>query len=63
LTETDRKQPTLLNLLQKGIYPTNEDAIASYNEIASVNAKLTTNEPVTAVNDAINQICAKHGVI
>lgn len=50
-------------LVSKGIYPTNEDAQASYNEIASVNAKLTSDTSQTNVDAAIKQICAKHGII
>ena len=50
-------------LVAKGIYPTTADAMASYNEIASVNAKLTTDGSVTSVDAAIKQVCAKHGII
>jgi hypothetical protein len=50
-------------LVSLGIYPTNEDAMASYNELASVNAKLTTDSSVTSVDAALKQVCAKHGII
>jgi len=50
-------------LVSSGIYPTNADAMASYNELASVNAKLTTDSSVTSVDAAIKQVCAKHGII
>lgn len=50
-------------LVTLGIYPTNEMAQASYNELASVNAKLTTDGSVTAVDAAMKQVCAKHGII
>lgn len=50
-------------LVTLGIYPTNEMAQASYNELASVNAKLTTNASVDNVDAAMKQVCAKHGII
>jgi len=50
-------------LVGKGIYPSNEDAIASYNELASINAKLTQDSAQTNIDAAIKQVCSKHGVI
>lgn len=39
------------------------DAKASWDELQSVNAKLTTDASVTNVQAALLQVCAKHGVI
>src|SRR6056297_1478635 len=50
-------------LVDKGIYPTTADAMASYNELASVNSKLTSDTSQTNIDAAIKQVCAKHGVI
>lgn len=50
-------------LVTLGIYPSNEMAQASYNELASVNAKLTTDGSVSSVDAAMKQVCAKHGII
>ena len=50
-------------LVTKGTFPTNEDAQAMYNELASLNAKLTTDSSVTSVDAAMKQICAKTGII
>lgn len=47
-----------------GDYATaNAAAQASYNELASVLAKLNTDGSVSNVDAAIKQICAKHGVV
>lgn len=46
-----------------GIYETNADAKASYDELASVNAKLSTDASVTSVQAALLQVCSKHGII
>lgn len=46
-----------------GIFATNADAKASYDELQSVNGKLTTDASVTSVQAALLQVCAKHGVI
>lgn len=46
-----------------GIYDNTADAKASYDELASVNAKLTTDGSVTNVDAALKQVCAKHGII
>lgn len=46
-----------------GIYENTTDAKASYDELASVNGKLTTDGSVTNVDAAIKQVCAKHGII
>jgi hypothetical protein len=50
-------------LVDKGIYPTTADAQASYNELASINAKLVSNDSQTNIDAAIKQVCAKHGII
>jgi ribonuclease HII len=64
MVDGDGSDPThFAELVTKGIYPTNEDAQASYNELASINAKLTTDESVTSVDAAIKQVCSKHGII
>jgi hypothetical protein len=47
----------------QGIFPTNADAKASWDELQSANAKLTTNNSVTDVQAALLQVCAKHGII
>lgn len=48
---------------QSGDYATPEAACkASYDELASLLAKLTTDASVSAVMTATNQACAKHGV-
>lgn len=41
----------------------NAAAQASYNELASLMAKLNTDGSVTNLDAAIKQICAKHGVV
>lgn len=41
----------------------NAAAQASYNELASLLAKLNTDDSVTNVDAAIKQIAAKHGVV
>lgn len=46
-----------------GIYETTAHAKASYDELASVNGKLTTDGSVTSVDAALKQVCAKHGII
>lgn len=46
-----------------GIYENTTDAKASYDELASVNAKLTSNTSQTNVDAALKQVCAKHGII
>ena len=46
-----------------GIYDNTTDAKASYDELQSVNAKLTTDASVTSVDAALKQVCAKHGII
>ena len=47
-----------------GDYATaNAAAQASYNELASLLAKLNTDGSVSNVDAAIKQICAKHGVV
>lgn len=46
-----------------GIYETTDDAKASYDELASINGKLTTDGSVTSVDAALKQVCAKHGII
>lgn len=50
-------------LVANGIYPTNADAMASYNELVSINLKMTTDASVTSVDAAMKQVCAKHGII
>lgn len=50
-------------MVTRGIYETTADAKASYDELASANAKLTTDASVTYVHAALKQICDKHGVI
>ncbi len=46
-----------------GDYATADAAAkASYDELASLNAKLTTNASVSDVLAAVDQACAKHGV-
>lgn len=46
-----------------GIYENTADAKASWDELQSVNAKLTTDSSVTNVQAALLQVCAKHGVV
>jgi len=46
-----------------GIYENTTDAKASYDELASVNFKMTTDSSVSNVNAALLQVCAKHGII
>jgi hypothetical protein len=45
-----------------GYADANTAAKASYDEVASLAGKLTTNASVTDVFAALNQACAKHGV-
>lgn len=50
-------------LVDLGTFPTTDDAMAAYNELASVNAKLTTDASVSSVDAALKQVCDKFGVI
>lgn len=50
-------------LADMGAFPTAADAMAAYNELASVNAKLTTDNSVTSVDAALKQVCDKFGII
>ena len=64
MVDGDGSDPThFANLVGKGIYPSNKDAIASYNELASINAKLTQDSAQTNIDAAIKQVCSKHGII
>lgn len=64
MVDGDGSDPThFAELVTKGIYPTNEDAHAGYNELASINAKLTSDASQTNIDAAIKQVCAKHGII
>jgi len=46
-----------------GIYENTADAKASYDELASVNAKLTSDDSQTNVDAALKQVCDKHAII
>jgi len=64
MVDGDGSDPThFAKLVGKGIYPSNKDAIESYNELAGVIAKLTQDTAQTNIDAAIKQVCSKHGVI
>jgi hypothetical protein len=46
-----------------GIFDNTADAKASFDELSSVNGKLTTNNSVSSVEAALLQVCSKHGII
>lgn len=46
-----------------GIYENTADAKASFDELSSVNFKMSTNNSVTDTNAALLQVCSKHGII
>jgi hypothetical protein len=50
-------------LVTLGIFETTADAKASWDELQSANAKVTTDNSVTNVKAALLQVCAKHGII
>jgi hypothetical protein len=50
-------------MVELGIFANNADAKAAYDELASINFKLTTDSSVAMVQTALLQVCAKLGVI
>ena len=46
-----------------GIYENTADAKASFDELSSINFKLTTNASVSDCDAALKQVCSKHGII
>lgn len=64
MVDGDGSDPShFTEMVTLGISENTSDAKASYDELASVNGKLTTDGSVTSVDAALKQVCAKHGII